>query len=46
MAMVPFGSEGPTAPKLKAITLNGAIVVESEEDARKRKERRLARKSR
>jgi len=44
--MVPFGSEGPTAPKLKAITLNGAIVVESEEDARKRKERRLARKSR
>ena len=32
--------------KLKAITINGAIVVESEEDKRKRAERRAQRKSR
>ena len=31
---------------LKAITINGAIVVESEEDKRKRAERRAQRKSR
>jgi len=38
--------DGPTPPKLKAITLNGAIVVESAEDAKKREERRKQRKSR
>ena len=39
-------TDGPTPPKLKAITLNGAIVVESDEDRKKREERRKARKSR
>ena len=34
------------ATSLKAITINGAIVVESEEDKRKRAERRAQRKSR
>jgi hypothetical protein len=37
---------GPTPPKLLAITLNGAIVVQSEEERRQREERRKARKSR
>ena len=39
-------TDGPTPTKLKAITLNGAIVVESDEDRKKREERRKARKSR
>lgn len=38
--------DGPTPPKLKAITINGAIQVESEEDRIKREERRKQRKSR
>ena len=39
-------SSGPTPPKLLAITINGAITVESEEDRKKRDERRKQRKSR
>ena len=39
-------SDGPTPPKLLAITLNGAIVVQSEEDRKKREERRKQRRSR
>lgn len=38
--------QGPTAPKLKAITINGAIHVESSEDIKKKEERRKQRKSR
>ena len=36
----------PPPAKLKAITINGAIHVESEDDARRRDERRRQRKSR
>ena len=36
----------PSSSSLKAITINGAIQVESEEDAKKRQERRAKRKSR
>ena len=36
----------PTPPKLLAITINGAITVESDEDRQKREERRKQRKSR
>jgi len=39
-------SNGPTPPKLLAITLNGAIVVQSEEDRKKREERKKLRRSR
>ena len=39
-------SFGPTPPKLKAITINGAIQVESDKDAQAREERRKQRKSR
>ena len=39
-------SSGPTPPKLLAITINGSITVESEEDRKKRDERRKQRKSR
>ena len=39
-------SDGPTPPKLLAITLNGAIVVQSEEDRKKREERKKLRRSR
>ena len=34
------------AVELKAITINGAVHVESDEDRKKREERRKARKSR
>ncbi len=37
---------GPTPPKLKAITINGSVQVESEADAKAREERRKQRKSR
>jgi len=36
----------PPPAKLKAITINGAILVESEADFRRREERRKQRKSR
>ena len=38
--------DGPTPPKLKAITVNGAIIVESEEEAKKKAEKRKERRSR
>jgi hypothetical protein len=37
---------GPTPPKLKAITINGSVHVESDQDAKNREERRKQRKSR
>ena len=38
--------DGPTPPKLKAITINGAVIVESEEEAKKKAEKRKERRSR
>lgn len=39
-------ADSKTSTELKAITINGAITVESEEDLKRREERRKKRKSR
>ena len=38
--------DGPTPPKLKAITINGSIQVESEDDKKNREQKRKERRSR
>ena len=46
MSFLEYKQDGATPPKLKAITINGAIHVESEADRKKKEEKRKERKSR
>ena len=46
MSFLEYKQDGATPPKLKAITVNGAILVESEADRKKKEEKRKERRSR